>query len=736
MRGAREAGIGRLGRQSIGLPSFVGSRSIHTARIVLFVAILSGPAALSAQSPPLGAEFQVATATSGSDQRYPRAAMDSQGNFVVIWAGAPPPGYFGQRYDASGNPQGAEFQIDTPATGDGVTPAAIGMQPDGDFIVAWSSYALDGSQWGVFARQFASDGTPKGAEFQVNTYTTNNQMQPSVAVDPSGDFVVVWQSYGQTGPGWRVFGQRFNSAGVAQGSEFQINDSASNADFPSAGMDTAGDFVVAWRDNVGYNPTTVFARRYDNAGNSEGSPFQVNATTTWFQDVPAVAVDSSGGFVVTWPDYRADGEGFGIEARLYDSSGNARGAQFQVNTYTPYGQIFPSVAYAAGDGFIVTWTDPFEDGNGRGIFAQRFASSGRRIGGEFQVNTYTFFYQERSSVAANALGNFVIAWQSNGQRDPYDGIYAKRGGFPPAGALSVDDHGTGGSSNLNGVLEPGETVVVDPSWSNSSATALPLSGTGSNFVGPPGPTYTLVDGQADYGTIAPGTVSDCYGATQNCYVVSVTGARPATHWDATFGEALDVGVSKSWTVHVGASFQDVPITHPFYRYVEDVLHNGITGGCGGTDFCPDAAVRRDQMSVFLLRAEHGATYAPPMCAGIFADVPCPSLFANWIEQLFAEGITGGCGGGNYCPAEPVTRAQAAVFLLKTEHGSAYAPPPCSGVFADVLCPSEFADWIERLAAEGVTGGCGGGNYCPDSPNTRGQMAVFLQKTFGLSLYGP
>jgi len=78
----------------------------------------------------------------------------------------------------------------------------------------------------------------------------------------------------------------------------------------------------------------------------------------------------------------------------------------------------------------------------------------------------------------------------------------------------------------------------------------------------------------------------------------------------------------------------------------------------------------------------------------------------------------------------------AVFLLKTLEGSTYVPPACTGVFPDVPCPSTFAPWIEDLAARGITGGCGGGNFCPAAPNTRGQMAVFLTKTFGLLLYGP
>jgi hypothetical protein len=142
------------------------------------------------------------------------------------------------------------------------------------------------------------------------------------------------------------------------------------------------------------------------------------------------------------------------------------------------------------------------------------------------------------------------------------------------------------------------------------------------------------------------------------------------------------------------------------------------------------------MAVFLLKAKHGASFVPPPCSGVFPDVPCPSTFADWIEELAAEQITGGCGGGNYCPASPVTRQQMAVFLLKAEHGSSYTPPACAGTFGDVPCPSQFADWIEQLAAEQITGGCGGGNYCPTNPNTRGQMAVFLVKTFGLLLYGP
>ena len=102
--------------------------------------------------------------------------------------------------------------------------------------------------------------------------------------------------------------------------------------------------------------------------------------------------------------------------------------------------------------------------------------------------------------------------------------------------------------------------------------------------------------------------------------------------------------------------------------------------------------------------------------------------------MYAAGVTSGCATDplRYCPDRDVTRGQMAVFLLRAREGAAFAPPACTtAVFADVPCSSGFAPWIEQLAEEGITSGCGGPNYCPLNPNTRGQMAVFLVKTFNL-----
>jgi hypothetical protein len=237
------------------------------------------------------------------------------------------------------------------------------------------------------------------------------------------------------------------------------------------------------------------------------------------------------------------------------------------------------------------------------------------------------------------------------------------------------------------------------------------------------------------------------GATVTVGGMAATGVAVASYTSITAttpvmtpGTANDLVVSNtdgtSGTLVKGfvADFLDVPNSNSFYNYVTILVSNAITAGVGGGMYGVGDNTLRQQMAVFLLKAQHGLCYTPPACTpGIFADVPCPSTFANWIEAMAAEGITGGCGGGNFCPQNPVRRDQMAVFLLKAQHGSAYVPPACTppGVFHDVPCPGAFTDWVEQLAAESITTGCGGGNYCPSSPNTRGQMAVFITRTFNL-----
>ncbi len=277
-----------------------------------------------------------------------------------------------------------------------------------------------------------------------------------------------------------------------------------------------------------------------------------------------------------------------------------------------------------------------------------------------------------------------------------------------------------------------------PTWRNVNGAAQTFGGTLTNITGPAGATYTVTDPVGDYGTVANGAS----GACVDCYAVSVSNpaTRPALHWDASAVESIlpdTQGQQKKWLLHVGRSFTDVPAANPFYRFVETLLHNNITGGCGGTNYCPANSTTRDQMAVFMLVAKEGAGYTPPACGTpVFADVPASSPFCRFVEEMFRRGVVTGCGGGNYCPASPATREQMAVFLLRLRDPS-LDPPPCvpPNLFLDVPETSPFCRWIEALANGNIAAGCGGGNYCPTAPVTREQMGVFITVTFGLTLYG-
>ena len=318
---------------------------------------------------------------------------------------------------------------------------------------------------------------------------------------------------------------------------------------------------------------------------------------------------------------------------------------------------------------------------------------------------------------------------------PHD--FLEGGSYIGSGQFSTD--GTGHAAFdaiLSVTLQPGQPVTVtatDPAGNTSELSPrLPFSI--SPVSGPAdGGTEVTIAGTSFASGVAVtfgGVAATNVSVTDSTQIMATTPAlSPGVAYDVTVTntDASNGTLSKGFVT----DFLDVPPSHQFHGFVTTLVSNAITAGIGGGLYGVGEDTLRQQMAVFLLKGYHGLCFVPPPCTGTFSDVPCPSTFADWIEELAAEQITGGCGGGNFCPQNPVRRDQMAVFLLKAEHGHSYTPPSCVGIFPDVPCPSQFADWIEQLAAEQITGGCGNGNYCPLSNNTRGQMAVFITKTFNL-----
>lgn len=329
-------------------------------------------------------EFQVNVHTVGR-QSIPSVASDAQGGFVVAWMDSGQDGsgwgVFARRYDAAGTVLGAhEFRVNAYTTADQFGPS-VASTPSGDFVIVWGdgggpSGGLDGSVGGVFGRRYDASGEAQGNEFIVNSYTTGQQTYPAVTSDAKGNFIVVWQSNGQDGSGYGIFGQRYDALGTPLGSEFQVNTYTTGAQRRlSVASDAKGNFVVVWQssgqDGSGYG---IFGRRYDALGTPVGGEFQVNSSyTTGDQTGPRVAFDANGNSVVVWESYGQDGSASGVFGQGYDVAGVRRNSEFQVNSFTTSFQLYPSLALDADGRFVVSWTSHLQDGNSMGVFGRRFA---------------------------------------------------------------------------------------------------------------------------------------------------------------------------------------------------------------------------------------------------------------------------------------------------------------------------------------------------------------------------
>jgi hypothetical protein len=253
-----------------------------------------------------------------------------------------------------------------------------------------------------------------------------------------------------------------------------------------------------------------------------------------------------------------------------------------------------------------------------------------------------------------------------------------------------------------------------------------------------GSRYPALYGVYLYGDLCTGKI---WGATQSgsswtsslltdtSYVISSFGEDKS-------GELYLASYDNGNIYHIAASsFADVSTVYWAWDYIERVLEADITGGCSTTplSYCPETSVSRAQMAVFLEKGTHYPSGFSPANVSPTFDDTIGHWAEDWIEALRSDGITGGCGTNLYCPEKSVTRAEMAVFLLKSKYGSGYTPPSVGANtgFSDVPVTHWAAAWIKQLAAEDITGGCGTGIYCPEGSVTRAQMSIFLVMTFNL-----
>jgi len=372
-------------------------------------------------------------------------------------------------------PVGAEFRVNV-TTNNTQSAPAVASDNTGNFVVVWESLQ-DGSGFGIFARRYDASGNPLGGEFLVNGFTTGGQRSPAVAMDADGDFVVAFESYNQDGDGYGVYARRYDRFGAPQGPAFLVNTTTADSQFrPAVAMDDDGDFVVAWESYPDGSGAGVFFQRYTSAGVPQGAETRANSLTTDYQVNPAVGMDADGDFVVAWQSYFTDGDAYGIYVRRFNAAGAPLAAEARVNVVTAGQQQEPSVAVDADGDFVVAWESDLQDGSGFGVYARRYNSSGVAVSGEFRVNTTTTADQRSAAVAIDADGDFVVTWSSFGQEATNYGIYGQRylaNGTADGGEFHVNTYTSGHqTSPVVASDAAGEFVVV---WTSDGQDG---SGTG------------------------------------------------------------------------------------------------------------------------------------------------------------------------------------------------------------------------------------------------------------------
>ena len=286
----------------------------------------------------------------------------------------------------------------------------------------WESDLQDGDSYGVFTRGFDADGVAISGELQINTTTADNQSDPEFATLPSGGFVVVWESTGQDGDGEGIYFQRYDNAGAPVGGETLVNTATTgDQSDPKITVLSSGEFVIVWEDR---NTLDTHFQRFSSTGTTQGIATTLNTTTLGDQNDPEVMALTGGGFVAVWESENQDGDGNGLYGQRFDATGATVGGEFQVNSTVADNQQDPKITALDDGGFLVVWeSNGDQDGSNAGTYSQQFDAAGNKVNGEFQINSTTVGNQSNPAVTILNDGRLVAVWESDNQ----DGSRRRRG---------------------------------------------------------------------------------------------------------------------------------------------------------------------------------------------------------------------------------------------------------------------------------------------------------------------
>ena len=358
-----------------------------------------------------------------------------------------------------------ETRVNTTRTDIQSSPS-VAVLANGGWVVTWQSFNQDGEGYGIYQQRYGANGQPVGGEIRVNTTTSYWQVSPSVTGLKDGGWLVTWdwtlEISGNPGLNY-VSQQRYDADGWTVGGETQVStDTARDKNYSSVAALANGGWVVTWQSSGQDGSLNgIYQQRYGADGHQAGGETRVNTTMADEQYFATVAALANGGWVVSWQSKNQDGEGFGIYQQRYDANGWEVGGETRVNTTTASDQGTSSVAGLPGGGWLVTWSSLGQDGSGAGIYQQRYGSDGTRLGGETQVNTTTSGHQTGAAVTALTGGGWLVTWQSQNQDESGYGVYQQR---YDANGVKVGGEAQVNTFALGDQVAPTVTALPNGGW--------------------------------------------------------------------------------------------------------------------------------------------------------------------------------------------------------------------------------------------------------------------------------
>lgn len=438
-------------------------RQMIAAGMLGIMSVTSGGVSAQSNCQIPTADSLVNTSTIGS-QFNPGIAMDSDGNYVVVWENSSlfDDNIYAQFYDSNSQKIGDQFRINQNATPYNNNPS-VAMDNDGNFVVTWEVETQSAPTVNaIYARRFDLSGIALDDAFVVSAQASD-QINPDIAMDADGDFVITWQEY--LGD-WGIFAQRYDAMGIPVGSEFLVNShTTGDQETPAIAMDDDGDFAITWFGLGPNSPTTqeIYGRLYSKDG-MPLSPIerQLNRIETFSQSRPDIAMDDDGDFVATWRvvDFSSDNQ---IQARRFDAAGIALDAsEFSVSSGDALVKDLPQVAIDTDGDFVITWESTGQEqtgGSGIGVFARTFHPSGvPKDASEFQVNSYGSDEQSFPAIALDPDGDFVVAWQSFMQDGSDFGIFSKNYQCCPPSYADASGNQLSGTIHSDTELEAAQLI--------------------------------------------------------------------------------------------------------------------------------------------------------------------------------------------------------------------------------------------------------------------------------------